>query len=280
MKAFVSVIWCLCFSISAWAIDRPEIAVTFRITEKKFTSYYGAKTVQLENRIRDSLTAVLGRTIPFFNFQFTRPSTDTLHFKIVREESATSPQFFDVYLQVTFSGKNVKPACQPLTWNFAPNGTYYTFLRSENEFVLEALKKIRELYNQHGGQIVSRLLSNRLITEHVAQIGIDFTRRQWKLPFTYGELQVGLDSKFKVVQEHNEQNQVVRKYQAEVKGVPSRDSRVLIEALPGGVFDGESFDDPKTLKQGTYRGFIGLYIIQLKHFYEVSIVKPQNSGIQ
>lgn len=199
MKAVFFSIGCFVSCLPVWAIDRPEITVTFRITEKKFTSYYGAKTAQLEKRISDSLTAVLTRTIPFFNFQFNKPSTDTLDFQIVREESATSPQFFDVYLQVAFRGRNVKPACHPLTWNFAPNGTYYAYLRSENEFVLEALKKIKELYNQHGGQIVSRLLSNRLITEHAAQIGIDFSKRQWKLPFTYGELQVGLDSKFKVV---------------------------------------------------------------------------------
>jgi len=265
---------------SAEAIDRPVVTVCFKINETKFANYYGTRIPKIEQQLTDSLTTLLRRNIPFFNFQSTKPSSDTLFFRIVREEGSPSSQFFNIYLQLKFSGKNVKPACQALAWNFAPNGTYYAFIRSDSEFVLEALKKIKELYNQNGSQIVSRLLCNRLVTEHLSEIGIDFTKRQWNLPFTYGDLEVGLDSQFKIVQQHNEQNQVVRKYHAEVKGVPSRNSHVLIEGLPGGEFEGETFDDLGTLKKSTYRGLIGLYIIQLRQYYEVSVVRPENSGIQ
>jgi hypothetical protein len=280
MKTVTLCLLCVFICAGAEAIDRPVITVKFKISEKNFMQYYGARTRQLESRIADSLTALLRKSIPFFGFQLSKPSSDTLYFEIMREEGSSSSQFFNIYLQLRFSGKNVKPACHPLTWNFAPNGTYYAFIRSDNEFVLEALKKIKELYNQNGSQIVNRLLCNRLITEHAGEIAIDFTKRQWSLPFTYGDLEVGLDSKFKIVQQHNEQNQIVRKYHAEVKGLPSRNAHVLMEGLPGGEFDGETFDDLGTLKKSTYRGLIGIYIIQLRQFYEVSIVAPEHSGIQ
>jgi hypothetical protein len=280
MKTVTLCLFCILIYACVQAIDRPVVTVNFKISETKFTNHYGTRISQLEARLTDSLTALLRRNIPFFNFQSSKPASDTLYFNIVREEDSAARQFFNIYLQLTFSGKNVKPACQPLSWNFAPNGTYYAFIRSDGEFVLEVLKKIKELYNQNGSQIVSRLLCNRLVTEHLSEIGIDFSKRQWNLPFTYGDLEVGLDSKFKIVQQHNEQNQVVRKYHAEVKGVPARNSRVMIEGLPGGQFDGETFDDLGTLKKSTYRGLIGIYIIQLRQFYEVSIVRPEDSGIQ
>jgi len=263
-----------------YSTDKPNVCILFNINEQKYKDRYYPNIPKLEKRLADSISFLLNTRLPLFDFITGKESSDTLLIELTRNASGMNSKTFDIDFVLTLSGKNIVKKCAPIHWDFAPKGSFYEFFGGDDsQFVRNVFNKFKGVYKDE--EIITKLFRYRLITERAELIKIDCDKKSWLFSFTYGELKVGFESQFKILQLHMETPPIRRKYFIEVKGEENYDELILTEGLDTKQLESETADDLSTLNKNTKMQIIGLQIMKFNPLSGIPVVvKPTNSGIR
>lgn len=284
MKKYLIAIFFLVGCIATTAQNGlPRIAVLTKISEPKYLEQYGDSILSIQRELADSIARMLNRYLHVFEFRSNMASPDTIVFMIARARGELSvPIFFNVNLLVKIFGSNVAEGERRIVaehpWVFAPLGNYDDVIgASAKFFIVKALERIRQLITaDQFDTFVSKILSNRLITEKKEMVENSFPNPVWKLPFTFGDLLIGENSRFVVVQTH--ETDIVRKFCAKVISRWSASKRVIIEGIH--PIANDPYDDPTSTMLSSFKTFDGFRIISISGYSGVAIVSPIDSGIR
>lgn len=234
----------------------------------------------MENILADSLARWLRVKLQIFDFQSRVSCPDTITFFLARQPESVQSLFFNVNLDVRISGDNVLDGQKRLVygyrWPFAPNGSYDDYVGSKDSFIRASFNRIRIALAEDGfGLFVKKILSKRLISENKQHVRINFDSCKWILPFTFGELQIGPDSKVLIVQKHTQN--VIRKYYATIIVEWKYNSRVVVQGR--NPMDDTTTDTPAFQVPSTYQEFKGFRILSIDGASMTGIVQPLNAGL-
>lgn len=181
--------------------ERPSLKVEFRLEQEDYRDFYMDEIEYIENQAGDRIGEALQDQFGFFRFTSSYASDSLVIALDNKEGSGSSSAMQEVGFRITAEGAHVSEYIEPVYWTYRDKSMYnFTLPREADNFTEDIVLAFNAGLSGKTDAVVDNVLSKIAIAEDALP---KWNRRIsiwcWVLPFTREDLQIALESQFRIV---------------------------------------------------------------------------------